>query len=166
MSAPTLQDINWAVWTPVWKATLLFVIKDGQALLIEKKRGFGAGKINAPGGRLEPGETPEEAAHREVREELCIDAVGTRKCGELFFQFVDGHSIHGFVFRADDCEGVPTETDEAVPLWVPLDEIPFHRMWEDDRHWVPLMLDEKRFEARFLFDGDSMLEKDVRVLAD
>ncbi len=166
MAITSLQQIDWDTWTPVWRATLLFVIKEGQALLIEKKTGFGAGKINAPGGRLEPGETPEEAALREMREELLIDAVGMRKCGELFFQFLDGHSIHGFVFRADDHLGVPTETVEAKPLWVPLDEIPFDRMWEDDQYWVPHMLNDQAFRARFLFDGDSMLEKEVHILCD
>ena len=51
--------------------TLLFVIRAGQILLIHKKRGLGAGKINGPGGRLHLGESPLHGAVREVKEELC-----------------------------------------------------------------------------------------------
>lgn len=158
------KDIDWDNWTAVETATLLFVIRDGQVLLIHKKRGLGAGKINGPGGRLEDGEKPIEAAIREVQEELLVTPTGVRECGELFFQFTDGHSIHGIVFRADDCEGEPQETIEAIPLWTQLDEIPFERMWADDILWVPHMLAERRFSGRFLFDGDTMLGHDLTVV--
>jgi 8-oxo-dGTP diphosphatase len=158
-----LDDIDWDRWAPVWRATLLFVIRDGQILLIDKKRGFGKGKINGPGGRLEPGETPEQAAVREFREELVADPVGVRARGELFFQFRDGHSIHGFVFRADDIRGEVRETDEAAPLWFGLDAIPYGRMWADDPYWLPLVVREQSFRGHFLFDGDAMLDHRVVV---
>ena len=153
----TVDDVDWESWIPQQRATLLFVVKNGQVLLIHKKRGLGAGKINAPGGRLDPGETPLECAIREVQEELLVTPKGVRQVGELRFQFVDGLSIHGFVFRADDCEGEPGETDEAIPIWTPVDDIPFDRMWADDRLWIPLMLEERHFDGRFIFDDDEML---------
>jgi len=62
-----VRDIDWASWTPTERATLLFVLRDGQILLIHKKTGLGAGKINGPGGRIEPGESAQEGAIREVR---------------------------------------------------------------------------------------------------
>lgn len=144
-------------WEPRERATLLFVIKAGQILLIRKKRGLGAGKINGPGGRLEPGETPLQAAIREVQEELGITPHGVREAGLLRFRFTDGHSIEGTVFTADDYTGTPTETDEAVPLWTSLDAIPYDEMWADDRRWLPLMLAGQHFCGCFLFDGDTML---------
>lgn len=150
-------DINWKQWTPVERATLCFVIRDGHILLIDKKRGLGAGKINGPGGRIDPGESPLEAAVREVQEELLVTPINVRECGQLLFQFVDGHSIHGYVFRADDCDGEPKETIEATPIWTPLDRIPYERMWADDRIWFPLMLEHRPFVGRFLFDDDLML---------
>ena len=61
-----LNSIDWSKWVPRETATLCFIEKEGQLLLIHKKRGLGAGTINAPGGRLEPGETPLEAAIRET----------------------------------------------------------------------------------------------------
>lgn len=157
------SEIDWNTWTPVERATLLFVIRDGRALLIRKKRGLGAGKINGPGGRLDPGETPLQCAIREVQEELLVTPTGVRPAGELLFQFADGHSIHGYVFTAANCEGEPQSTHEADPIWTPLDAIPYPEMWADDRIWIPLMLEGRRFIGRFLFDGDSMLGYDLHV---
>ena len=62
----SLDAIDWSAWSAVDRATLLFVIRDGQILLIRKKRGLGAGKINGPGGKLDPGETWRAAAIREA----------------------------------------------------------------------------------------------------
>lgn len=158
-----LQDIDWANWRAEQRATLLFVIRDGHVLLIHKKRGLGAGKINGPGGRIDDGESPLQAAIREVQEEVRVTPTNVSHCGALSFQFVDGLTIHCEVFRASDCEGEPQETDEALPIWTPLDQIPYHRMWADDRHWIPLMLAGKKFEGRFLFDGDAMLGHEIEI---
>ena len=62
-----------AQWTPDILATLMFVVQKGRILLIRKKRGIGAGKVNGPGGKFEPGETALQCVLREVREELQID---------------------------------------------------------------------------------------------
>lgn len=159
-----VSDIDWATWTPTDTATLLFVIEGGRILLIEKKRGLGAGKVNGPGGRLEPGERPIDAAVREVLEELCVTPTGVVAHGELRFQFVDGYGLHCHVFRADGCTGEPTETDEAVPLWTALDAIPFARMWADDALWLPLLIARRRFSGRFLFEGDTMLDHVLEAL--
>ena len=154
----TVEDVDWANWVPRERATLLFAIRDERVLLILKKRGFGKGKINAPGGKIEPGETPMECAVRETREEVLIDPKGVRPAGELRFAFSDGHSIHGFVFVASAFEGEPGETEEAVPLWFALEEIPFDRMWEDDATWIPEMLAGRPFSGRYVFSGDRMLD--------
>jgi len=149
--------IDWAHWRPVDRATLLFVVREGRILLIHKKRGLGRGKVNGPGGRLEDGETPAEAAVRETREEIGITPTAIRECGELRFQFTDGYAIHVHVFRADGFAGALVETDEARPFWVDLDAIPYDEMWADDRVWLPLFLRGEPFSGRFLFDGDTML---------
>ena len=157
-SLRSVSDIDWPSWVPQQRATLLFVVRDGEVLLIHKKRGLGAGNINGPGGRLEPGETPREAAIREVEEELCITPEAVSHCGELSFQFVDGLSIHCTVFRAESHTGTPQETDEAIPLWTPVDKIPYDKMWEDDRYWLPLMLENTPFTGLFIFDQHRMLD--------
>ena len=158
-----MADVDWAGWEPTVRATLLFVWRDGQLLLIRKKRGLGAGKINGPGGKIDPGESALEAAERELHEELGVRARGTVERGELSFQFVDGLRLHVRVFTAPDCTGEAVETDEAVPLWTPVDAIPYDEMWADDRVWVPEMLAGRRFALRALFDGDEMLGCDLSV---
>jgi 8-oxo-dGTP diphosphatase len=157
----SLADVDWTTWVPTDRATLLFVIEGPRILLIEKKRGLGAGKVNAPGGRIEPGESAIEAAVRELREELGVGARDVVEHGELSFQFADGYGLHCHVFRAELCEGEPIETDEATPLWTPLDAIPFQRMWADDALWLPLLIAGKSFRGRFIFDGDRMLDHEL-----
>ena len=159
------NDMDWRFWHPRERAVLMLIIRGGQLLLILKKRGLGAGKFNGPGGRIDPGETPLQAAIREVQEEVCVTPCGVREAGELWFQFVDGHSILGHVFMASDFTGNLQETDEAAPFWVPLSEIPYHNMWADDRIWMPLALAGKPFVGRFLFDGDQMLKCEISVAA-
>jgi 8-oxo-dGTP diphosphatase len=134
-------------------------------LLIRKKRGLGAGKINGPGGRLEKGESFEACAVREIQEELGITPKELKQLGEMRFQFVDGYAIHVYIYRAGDYEGTPTETSEAIPIWVDEDKIPYEEMWEDDPLWVPLLLAGKRFEGRFIFDKELMLDHELNVLS-
>jgi 8-oxo-dGTP diphosphatase len=153
------MEIKWPDWIPVDRATLCFVVRGGQILLILKKRGLGAGKVNGPGGRIDPGETALEAAIRETREELHVTPIAPEMRGELLFQFADGYSLHCGVFLAHDCVGEATETPEAVPMWTPLEAIPYDRMWEDDRHWLPALLEGKTFRASFYFDGEKLLWK-------
>ena len=156
-----LEDIDWEGWEPLERATILFVVRGGEVLLIRKKRGLGAGKINGPGGHIEPGETAEQAAVREVQEELLVTPTGVEEAGTLRFQFADGFSMSVRVFRASGCEGEPRETEEALPLWTPTGEIPYGEMWGDDAHWLPHMLAGERFDGRFLLDGDALLDWEV-----
>ncbi len=159
-----LSDLDWESWKAKDPATLVYIVKDESVLLIRKKRGLGAGKINAPGGRLDPGESLLECAIREVQEELCITPQDLEYVGENLFQFVDGYSIHAHVFAAENYVGIPTETEEAIPIWYSVEEIPYHEMWEDDRLWVPLVLNRTRFRARYIFDGDRMLDHELEIL--
>lgn len=160
-----LDAFSWNGWVPAERATLLFVVRDGRILLIEKHRGLGQGKVNGPGGRLEPGETPRAAAIREVEEEIRIRPTGIHPAGELRFQFVDGYSIHVYVFRADGFVGAPESTVEATPLWAEVESIPYERMWEDDVVWLPLLLRKQPFSGRFVFDGELMLTNELALSA-
>jgi 8-oxo-dGTP diphosphatase len=159
----TLGDIDWSSWTPTMRGTLMFVLGDGQALLIRKKRGLGAGKINAPGGKIDPGETPLQAAVRETQEEVGVTPLHPEERGELSFQFVDGLRLHVRVFVARAWTGEPRESDEAIPIWTRLDALPYDEMWADDRVWVPELLAGRRFALRALFDDDAMLDHAIEV---
>ena len=139
-TSEVVDRVDGANWRPKEEGTLCFVIQDGQILLIEKKRGLGAGKVNGPGGRLEKGETAEQAAIRETQEEVGITPTGVQWAGELRFQFRDGYSLHCTVYRASGWEGELMETAEAKPFWVRTDQIPYGRMWADDEQWMPRLL--------------------------
>ncbi|MGE9267316.1 MAG: 8-oxo-dGTP diphosphatase [Verrucomicrobiales bacterium] len=152
---------DWAAWQPEIEATLVFVREGSRVLLIEKLRGIGKGKINGPGGKIDPGETPLECAIRETQEELHITPTGLEKMGELWFAMLDLPDIHCHVYLADGFEGEPTATEEAIPFWCEIAEIPFARMWEDDRHWLPRMLVGEKFDARFLFSEEKIRWKDL-----
>ncbi len=148
-------------WSAHEQATLCFVRKQGRVLLIEKKRGLGAGKVNGPGGRIEKNETAEQCAIREVQEEIRITPIGLVQAAELRFAFTDGYRLECTVFLANGYTGTPTSTDEAEPFWVEESAIPYDRMWEDDRYWLPLVLAGHTVQAAFFFDGERMLEKEV-----
>ena len=155
------MDDFWQQWQPRERATLCFIIRDNQVLLIRKKRGLGAGKINAPGGRLEIGETPNECAIRETQEEVGLTPIGVQERGQLHFQFADGYSLHCTVFTASDFSGELIETDEALPLWTAIDAIPYQEMWADDIHWLPGVLNGGTFRGYFHFDNETMLTNNV-----
>lgn len=164
----SIESEHWLGWQPDDVATLLFVRdrEHRRLLLIRKKRGLGAGKINGPGGRVEAGESVAAAARRELTEELLITARDTRLAGLLRFQFVDGYALQVFVFSAESWEGTPSETDEAEPLWFAEDAVPFDEMWQDDRLWFDFLLADQAFRGRFFFDGDAMGDFDLERCTD
>jgi len=159
-----IADIDWSRWTPRERGVLCFIFRQGELLLILKKRGLGAGKINAPGGKIEPGESSLEAAIRETQEEVGLTPHDPRPVGELFFQFTDGYTLHCVVFRAEGHDGTEVETDEAVPRWTPLNAVPYDAMWADDGIWLPLLIAGRPFRGHFIFDGDTMLDHQIEVL--
>ncbi len=136
------------------EATLCFPVADGEILLIEKKRGVGAGLYNGPGGKIEPGETPREAAHREVREEIRTSVPELTKMGELGFVMDGDPFMYVHVYRAPGIEGTPAETPEARPEWFAIEDIPYDQMWPDDRYWLPMLLNGTTFEGQFVFGKD------------
>lgn len=154
----SIKDIDWKKWSPKIRATLLFIFKGNEILLIHKKTGLGKGKINAPGGKIEEGESPNDCAIRETFEEVCVQPSDVKKAGELFFQFVDGLTIHGYVFYTDQYLGTPTETREANPFWCSVDEIPYDKMWEDDITWLPCLLSKDYFHGYYIFDDEKMID--------
>jgi len=163
VDAPTsVHQIDWLTWTPTERATLMFVLDGDQILLIRKKRGLGAGKINAPGGRMEPGESPEQCAIRETIEELGVTPLSPALRGRQRFHFVDGYQLTVFCFLSYAHRGTAIETEEARPRWTSVDAIPFEQMWADDALWVPMMLRGEAFDGRYIFDGDTMVDHAFR----
>ena len=141
-------------WTPDLVGTLLFLAVDGRVLLIRKRRGHGAGKINGPGGKLEPGETPADCAVRETVEETGVRPAAPRLAG--VFRFVDTRQPDwlGYIYTAGAYTGAPRTTPEGIPRWYDTAALPLDEMWDDDRYWLPRVLAGERLRGDFLFsDG-------------
>ena len=87
-----------------------------------------------------------------------MTAVAPQLRGRHRFQFVDGYALQVFVFLTYEYEGTAIETEEAIPAWTPLDAIPYDQMWEDDRIWLPKMLNGELFDGRYLFSDDALMD--------
>ena len=154
---------DWSGWTPRERAVLVFLREGENLLLIHKKRGLGTGKVNGPGGRLEPEETEEEAARRETKEETGVTIDRVEPKADLRFQFTDGYSLSARVFLASGWTGILTACDEADPFWHPALRLPWQTMWADDQVWLPPVLAGHRVDAWFVFEGETMREALVEV---
>ncbi len=143
--------------------TLCLIHQDERLLLGTKKRGFGKDRINGFGGKVESGESIEQAAIRETQEEAGITPIDLKKIGIIHFEFEyqrDVLEVH--LFKSTEFEGEPTETEEMKPEWFSASQIPFDRMWPDDIHWMSLFLANKTFCGRFFFDkNDKIVEMEL-----
>jgi 8-oxo-dGTP diphosphatase/2-hydroxy-dATP diphosphatase len=136
--------------------TLCFVHDHPRVLLGMKKRRFGAGLWNGFGGKVEEGEEIEEAAIRELKEESGLEALNISKRGVLTFEFENDPAVlEVHVFYTDKFQGKIIETDEMRPQWFHVSEIPYEDMWTDDKFWIPMMLEGKKFKGNFLLDRPS-----------
>ncbi|XP_071488385.1 oxidized purine nucleoside triphosphate hydrolase-like [Diadema antillarum] len=140
--------------------TLVMIHQNSRLLLGMKKRGFGAGRWNGFGGKVQPGETIEEGAKRELLEESCLAVQTLDHVGRIDFEFVgDPQILEVHVFKGSQYEGEPQETEEMRPQWFEVDAIPFQSMWPDDHLWFPMMLQGSKFKGYFKFEGhDKILD--------
>jgi len=133
---------------------LCYPIIDEEMLLIRKTRGHGKGKLVGPGGKVESGESPPEAAVRETKEEVGVRVTEVTKVGELEFVFGDEPFMYCHVFRAEEIKGEPEPSDEGIPRWVPIEDLPYEEMWDGDEEWLPFLIDGQSFEGILQFDAD------------
>jgi len=146
--------------------TLCVIHNHPKVLLGMKKKGFGVGRWNGFGGKVEEGETIEEAAKRELREESGLEAIDITKRGIIEFEFEnDPKILEVHIFNVGKFEGEPKESDEMKPQWFNVDEIPYEQMWTDDSHWMPIFLKGKKFKGKFLFDRPSDTEYASKILS-
>ena len=128
-------------------------------LLGFKKIGFGAGKYTEIGGKIEPGETPVAAAARELREETGVNVKeeDLHPAAILTFLFPARPSwdMKSYVFLTSTWSGIPTESNEVLPAWFPVDKIPFEKMWQDAVYWLPRIIAGESLQARFTFKVDN-----------
>ncbi len=161
---------------------------DGQSkiLLGMKKSGFGMGKWNGFGGKVGEGETIEDATKRELLEESGLTCTRLEKVGVLSFSWSRSRSDRGssyadvsasgqgsqedvlevHSFKAVDFSGEAMETEEMRPQWFLIKDVPFDTMWPEVKQWLPLYLENKTFEGRFVYDNDNnVVEYDLKETA-
>lgn len=139
------------------ETTLLLLRKDDEVLLAMKKRGFGEGNFNGVGGKLKDGESPEQAMIRETEEEIGIIPINYEKVGILdFIEFYKGEKENVVVhlYTATEWNGEIKESEEMRPRWFNINEVPYDKMFPDDKHWLPILLEGKKFNAFFEFDEE------------
>lgn len=151
--------------------TLLFLYKpeQEQILLAMKKRGFGKGRWNGVGGKLQGDESIAEAVIRETEEEISVRVRpdDLTQVATLDFSFLHApdwdQQVH--VFFVTKWEGEPLESEEMKPQWFSTKEVPFADMWPDDIFWLPKVLAGERVQAAFTFgEGDVITHNEVRVI--
>jgi 8-oxo-dGTP pyrophosphatase MutT (NUDIX family) len=142
--------------SPMKTATLALNVKDSKVLLGTKKTGeIGKGTINAPGGKCNPGELPIECVVRETSEEvgIVLDPENITLTAVITFFADNAADFEVYVFRAETFSGEPRETEEMVPEWFTISEIPFGRMLESDFAWFPRALNGTPFRAQVHYTG-------------
>ncbi|HEY4520217.1 MAG TPA: 8-oxo-dGTP diphosphatase [Candidatus Paceibacterota bacterium] len=145
--------------------TLCIIEKHGRILLGMKKRGFGTGRWNGFGGKVQDDESIEESAKRETFEETGLTARSLSQAGTIVFKFKDGTGIHEVhVFRCSDFEGEEKESEEMKPQWFAVDQIPYEDMWPADSYWLPYLIEGKNFKATFIYDRPSTKEYTSQIL--
>lgn len=156
--------------SPYKVCTLLFLVKDDQILLATKKRGFGEGYWNGAGGKIDDGESVEQALVRESQEEISVTPTKYQKVAEHDFHMdVDSESpwhMYVHVFMASEWEGEPTESEEMAPQWFNTADIPYAHMWQDDPYWLPQVLAGQKITSAFTFSSDhSLITSQVKIVA-
>lgn len=153
--------------------TLCLLLRENKELLLAmKKRGFGVGKWNGVGGKVDRGKGDKnitEAAIRETKEEIGVEAKELERVAILSFYFPYianqewDQDVH--VFLVKNWEGIPVESEEMLPQWFKIKDIPFEQMWDDDRFWLPEVLEGKKLKAQFVFKkGEKVLKKNIKFV--
>jgi 8-oxo-dGTP pyrophosphatase MutT (NUDIX family) len=147
------------------RRTLVIVHDDARVLLGLKKRGFAVGRWNGFGGKIEDGESPLDAARRELREECGLEAGECELRGMLRFAYAcDGaeHEVSVFVVR--EWHGEPRETPEMRPEWFRQTDVPYDLTLPDVRYWLPLVLQGQSVEGDFHYlDETHLLNQCVTI---
>jgi len=141
---------------PPLNVTLALIRNGNKVLLGKKKTGkICVGKLVGPGGTVEPDETLVQCLRRETFEEYHrrLEPKSIKFLGMLYCYEREVLALIGFVYSAEFAPGQLQleETEEVIPGWYPIDQLPFNKMPSADICWVPLALEGRRFCAEIRY---------------
>lgn len=146
-------------------ATLCYVRSQGRTLMLHRNKKPGdvhKGKWNGLGGKLEPGESPDECVLREVEEESGLRLLDPRLRGVLTFpRFAKEQDWVVFVYTATRFEGALIDSPEGTLEWVADARVPELELWEGDRVFLPWLDGERFFSAKFVYRDGRLAGHDV-----
>lgn len=152
------------------ETTLCLLKRNNEILLAMKKRGFGEGKYNGVGGKIENSEIPEQAMIRETEEEINVTPIKYEKVGEIEFDELYKGNKQRLVFHlylVYEWSGNPVESEEMSPKWFDINNIPYDKMFPDDKYWLPLILQGKKVKAYFDFDENwNIISKEIEEISE
>lgn len=145
---------------------LCYLKRQGQTLMIHRNRKPGdvhRGRWNTLGGKMEPGETPEECAIREVFEESGLQVRNPRLRGVITFPEFDGEQDWlVFVFTCTDFTGETTrQCPEGTLHWVNDDDLPTLSLWEGDHIFMEWLESERFWSAKFEYGPEGLKNHSV-----
>ena len=145
-------------------ATLCYIKTATHTLMIhriKKANDIHEGKWNGLGGKLEPGESPEECVIREVREESGLEISTPKYCGLLIFTDFKDEDWYVWVYTAENISGNLIESSEGHLQWIENDKLTSLPLWESDHIFLPWISQNRLFSAKFRYAGDRMLDYQV-----
>jgi 8-oxo-dGTP diphosphatase len=146
-------------------ATLCYVKTGGKTLMIhriKKENDMHQGKWNGLGGKLDPGETPEECVIREVYEESGLAIVDPLLKGVLTFpKFAKNEDWYAFIFVAREFHGQLIDSDEGVLQWIEDEELLDLELWAGDRIFIPWLEQPGFFSGKFVYQDGKLMEHEA-----
>lgn len=146
-------------------ATLCYVQKNGKTLMlhrVKKADDVHEGKWNGLGGKLEPGESPEDCVIREIREESGLKIKSPKLKGVLTFpDFAKSEDWYVFVFTASGFTGRLIDSPEGNLAWIPDRDLLKLNLWEGDKVFLPLLRRKGHFSGKFQYRGGRLLKYSV-----
>lgn len=140
--------------------TLCYIEKDGCYLMmhrISKENDVNRNKWIGVGGHFETGESPEECLLREVKEETGLTLTSFRFRGIITFSTDTFPAEYMCLYTADGFEGELTECTEGFLKWIPKDKIWDLSLWEGDRIFLKMLLEDAPFFSMKLhYVGESL----------
>lgn len=144
------------------QTTLCYLEKDGKYLMLyrnKKKADANEGKWIAVGGKFEKGESPEECMKREVFEETGLEVKRYRYAGVVTFLSDTWPTEMMHLFVCNEFAGNEITCSEGELRWVLKEDVPKLPMWEGDRLFLKLLVDEEPFfSLKLRYEGESLVE--------